>query len=50
MDFLRAILCVVVVVVLALLMGRTQNAKHPAVHFYVWSISITVLLILRCCL
>lgn len=50
MDFLKAILCLFVLVGVALLLGKTQHAKHPATHCYAVIGSITVLLLLWGCL
>jgi hypothetical protein len=47
MNFLRAIIGIVVVIILALLLGWTKNEKHPAKTFYSWLGAITVLLLLR---
>lgn len=50
MDFLRAFIGIAVVIGLALLLGKTHNAKHPATRLYLWLFSISVLLFLRWCL
>lgn len=47
MDFLRAIVGFLVIVGLALLLGYTRHAKHPATHFYVFLCAISTLLLLR---
>lgn len=50
MDFLRAIIGIVVAVALAIIMGKAERSKHPGVHCYVWLGSIAVLLLMWGCL
>jgi hypothetical protein len=47
MDFIRAIIGIFVIIFLAVVVGKTQNSKHPAVHFYTFLSALTVLLLIR---
>lgn len=47
MDFLRAILGIVIVIGLALFLGKLDHQKHPETFTYGWLGSIAVLLLLR---
>jgi len=46
MDFLRAFIGVVVIVGIAVLLGRLDHHKHPETFTYCWISSIAVLLLM----
>lgn len=47
MEFLRAIICFVVVIGIAILLGRLDHHKHPVAYVYSVIGSIVVLLSMR---
>ena len=47
MDYLRGILTVVLVIAIALWLGRLEHHKHPELYVYSWIGSIILLLLVR---
>jgi hypothetical protein len=47
MDFIRAIVGILVVIGLAFLLGWTQTFKHPAPTVYCWIFAVAVMILLR---